>query len=109
MIGRHTTHGDAAHITDHLRRIDMRTVQTMIASAQAHSAWEMLPTIAVPVLIAGGDRDPFAPAGTVAVEMHARCPQAELLRLPEATHTALFDHAGVIGDAVDDFLARRVP
>ncbi len=106
LIGRHTTHADAARITDHLRRIDMRTVQTMIASAQAHSAWDVLPTIAVPVLTVGGDRDPFAPADTVAVEMHARCPRSELLRLPEGTHTALFDHADVIGDAVDEFLTR---
>jgi pimeloyl-ACP methyl ester carboxylesterase len=108
VIGSATTHEDAARITAHLRRVDTRTVQTMVASAHAHSAWEMLGSIEVPVLIVAGDRDPFAPAATVGVEMHARCPEAELIRLPEGTHTALFDHAERIGDAVEDFLQRRV-
>ena len=103
LIGKRTTHQDAALITDHLRRIDPRTVQAMIASAQAHSAWEILPAIQVPVLIAAGDRDPFAPAATVGVQMHARCPNSELLRLPEGTHTALLDHAVEIAAATRDF------
>ena len=107
LIGKRTTHRDAALITEHLRRIDTRTVQTMIASAQAHSAWDVLPAVAVPTLIVAGDLDPFAPAATVGVQMHARCPDSELLRLPEGTHTALLDHADLIFDAVDDFLRRR--
>ena len=78
-------------------------MQTMIASAQAHSAWDVLPSIAVPVLIAAGDLDPFAPAGTVGLDMHARCRKSELLRLPQGTHTALFDHAEEIGAAIDAF------
>jgi len=108
LIGARTTYRDAARITEHLRRIDPPTVQRMTASVQAHSAWDVLPTIRVPVLIVAGDRDPFAPAERVGVPMHARCPKAELLRLPEGTHTALFDHAAVIGDAVEAFLTRRV-
>ena len=108
LIGRGTSRSDAARITEHLRRIDPATVQAMTASAQAHSAWDVLPTIRVPVLIVAGDRDPFAPAESVGVPMHARCPEAELVRLPEGTHTALFDHAEVIGDAVDAFLERRL-
>jgi 3-oxoadipate enol-lactonase/4-carboxymuconolactone decarboxylase len=107
LIGKRTTHDDAALITEHLRRIDTRTVQAMIASAQAHSAWDVLPAIAVPVLIASGDLDPFAPTATVGAEMHARCPQSELLRLPQGTHTALFDHAQEIGTAVDAFFITR--
>jgi pimeloyl-ACP methyl ester carboxylesterase len=63
----------------------------------------VLPRIAVPVLIAAGDLDPFAPAGTVGTAMHAQCPTSELLRLPQGTHTALFDHADEIGIAVDAF------
>jgi pimeloyl-ACP methyl ester carboxylesterase len=106
LIGKRTTPGDAAQITEHLRRIDTPTVQTMIASAQAHSAWDVLPTVAVPTLIVAGDLDPFAPAETVGVQMHACCPGSELLRLPEGTHTALLDHADVIGDALDEFLRR---
>lgn len=107
LIGKGTSRGDAARIAQHLRRIDTHTTQQMIASAQAHSAWEVLPTIAVPVLIVAGDLDPFAPAASVGVPMHARCPSADLLRLPEGTHTALLDHSEVIGAAVDEFLRRR--
>ena len=108
LIGKHTTYRDAALITEHLRRIDARTVQTMIASAQAHSASDVLPTIAVPTMIIAGDLDPFAPAATVGVKMHASCRGSELVRLPDGTHTALFDHADVIGSAIDGFLRRRV-
>lgn len=103
LIGARTTQGDAALITQHLTRIDTRTVQTMIASAHAHSAWDVLPHIAVPVFIAAGDLDPFAPAATVGTRMHALCPRSVLLRLPQGTHTALLDHADEIGAAVGDF------
>jgi pimeloyl-ACP methyl ester carboxylesterase len=104
LIGRGTSRRDAALITEHLTRIDPSTVQTMTASAQSHSAWDVLERIHVPVLIIAGDRDPFAPADTVGAQMHARCPHARFLRLPEGTHTALLDHADVIGAAVDAFL-----
>jgi 3-oxoadipate enol-lactonase len=108
LIGPATSAEDAARIVEHLRRLDARTVQIMIASAQRHSAWEMLPRIEVPVLIVAGERDPFAPANTVGARMHDLCPQSELVRLPAGTHTALIDHAEEIGEVVDDFLRRRV-
>ena len=108
LIGSGTSHEDAARITAHLLRVEPRTVQTMVGSAQEHSAWELLPDITVPVLIVAGDLDPFAPPERVGVAMHAQCPKSELLRLPHGTHTALLDHADIIGDAVTDFLRRRV-
>lgn len=104
LIGPDTSNEDAASITRHLRTIDTRTVQTMIASAHAHSAWELLPEIRVPVLIVAGDRDSFAPSATVGERMHALCPTSTLVRLPEGTHTALFDHAQEIGDSMERFL-----
>jgi pimeloyl-ACP methyl ester carboxylesterase len=104
LIGPGTSRSDAALITEHLTRIDPRSVQAMIASAETHSAWDVLDRIDVPVLIVAGGRDPFAPAETVGEKMHARCPRARLVHLPNGTHTALFDHAEEIGDAVDAFL-----
>jgi pimeloyl-ACP methyl ester carboxylesterase len=109
LIGPTTSARDAARIIEHLGQLDARTVQIMIASAEQHSAWELLHAIEVPVLIATGGRDPFAPAATVGAVMHDRCPRSELLRLPSGTHTALIDHAEEIGEAVDQFLRRRVP
>lgn len=107
LIGHDTTVQDAAAITAHLGRVHPATVQSMVASAQAHDAWALLPKIEVPVLIVAGDQDPFAPSERVALHMHAQCPNSELLRLPEGTHTALLDHAEQIRDAVDDFVRRR--
>jgi pimeloyl-ACP methyl ester carboxylesterase len=104
LIGPDTSRQDAALITEHLTRIDPRTVQRMVPSAEAHSAWDVLEQIRVPVLIVAGDRDPFAPADAVGEKMHALCPAAHLVHLPRGTHTALLDHAGVIGDAVEAFL-----
>ena len=104
LIGRGTSRRDASRITQHLTRIDPGTVQTMTASAQSHSAWDVLERIRVPVLIIAGDRDPFAPADMVGAQMHARCPRARFLRLPQGTHTALLDHADTIGDAVEEFV-----
>jgi pimeloyl-ACP methyl ester carboxylesterase len=107
LIGPGTSRHDAKLITEHLTRIDPRTVQTMIASAEAHSAWDVLDRIEVPVLIVSGGRDPFAPADTVGEQMLARCPRARFVHLPHGTHTALFDHADPIGDAVEEFLKLR--
>ncbi len=109
LIGQGTSTEDAAGITRHLTRIDTRTVQTMVASAHAHSAWDLLPAIKVPVLIVAGDRDPFAPAESVGVAMQRLCPNAQLLRLPYGTHTALLDHATEIGDRVQRFLESAPP
>jgi pimeloyl-ACP methyl ester carboxylesterase len=108
LLGPKTLAHDAERIVDHLRRLDAGTVQIMIASAQDHDAWDLLPHIEVPVLIIASDDDRFAPARTVGAMMHARCPQSELVRIPGAAHTALIDHADAIGEAVDDFLSRRV-
>jgi pimeloyl-ACP methyl ester carboxylesterase len=108
LIGPGTSREDAALITEHLTRIDPGTVQKMIASAEAHSAWDVLDRIRVPLLIVAGKRDPFAPADTVGEKMHARCPAAHIVHLPRGTHTALLDHADVIGNAVEEFLAMRL-
>jgi pimeloyl-ACP methyl ester carboxylesterase len=107
LIGPDTSHADGALITEHLTRLDPRTVQKMIASAESHSAWDVLERIQVPVLIVAGDRDPFAPAEAVGEKMRACCPAARIVHLPRGTHTALLDHAGVIGDEVEAFLSAR--
>ena len=104
LIGQGTNYADASEITEHLTHIHPATVQTMIASAQAHNAWDMLQSIAVPTLVITGDLDPFAPAATVGVPMSERIPGATLLRLPDATHTALLDHPREINAAVEAFL-----
>ena len=107
LIGPDTSVADAKRITEHLTRIDPHTVQTMVASAHAHSAWDLLPGLRMPVLIVAGDRDPFAPSEAVGVPLHHAIAGSELLRLPRGTHTALLDHAPVILRALDEFEARH--
>lgn len=104
LIGKETSHADAAEITRHLRAIDPSTIQVMVASAEQHSAWDLLPSIRVPTYIVAGDRDPFAPATTVGVAMAEAIPAAKLLRLSEGTHTALLDHADDIRDFLEPLL-----
>ncbi|MDD9935407.1 MAG: alpha/beta hydrolase [Myxococcales bacterium] len=107
LLGKGAAAQDVRNITEHLCIMHPPTVQTMVHSAQAQSATDLLGQLTVPLLIVTGDRDPFAPADTVGLPMHEAAPGSELLRLQNATHTALLDHAGEIADAVESFIARR--
>jgi pimeloyl-ACP methyl ester carboxylesterase len=108
LIGRDTAHADARRFLAHLRTLHPTTVQRMAASAEEHSAHDVLPRIDVPVLLVAGDRDPYAPSERVGVPLHRAIPGSELLRLPRGTHTALLDHADVIAEGVADFVRRRL-
>jgi pimeloyl-ACP methyl ester carboxylesterase len=107
LIGRDTTHADARRFLAHLQLLDPTTVQRMAASVEEHSAHDVLPLIDVPVLVVAGDLDPYAPAERVGVPLHHAIAGSELLRLPRGTHTALLDHAAVIGERVEDFARRK--
>jgi pimeloyl-ACP methyl ester carboxylesterase len=107
LIGHDTTQADARRFLAHLRLLDPTTVQRMAASVEEHSAHDVLPHVDVPVLVVAGDLDPYAPAERVGVPLHHAIPGSELLRLPRGTHTALLDHAAVIGERVEEF-ARRL-
>lgn len=109
LIGRDTTQADARRFLAHLRTLDATTVQRMAASVEEHSAHGVLGRIAVPVLVVAGDLDPYAPADRVGVPLHQAIPGSELLRLPRGTHTALLDHAAVIGERVEEFVRRNAP
>jgi len=104
LIGRDTAHSDARRFLAHLRTLDPTTVQRMAASVEDHSAHHVLPHIDVPVLVVAGDLDPYAPAEHVGIPLHRAIRGSELLRLPRGTHTALLDHAAVIGNRVEEFV-----
>lgn len=110
LIGPGATRADVDRFIAHfVHEIDPPTLAAMALAAQAHSADDLLPRIAVPTLVVGGDSDVFAPCPRVAVHMQRKIPGSELLRLPHGTHTSLFEHHAEIGAAVDDFLRRRLP
>ncbi|HEY6879773.1 MAG TPA: alpha/beta hydrolase, partial [Polyangiales bacterium] len=96
---------DIHGLIEELLHVHTPTVRKLACSAEDHSGLDVLARAAVPVLIMAGGRDPFAPL-PVTAQMHARAPRSEYVQLPEATHTALLDHAPQIGTAVDSFLRR---
>jgi 3-oxoadipate enol-lactonase len=108
LIGQHTSNEDLREILDHVARIDPKTLPLMTLSAQLHSAYDLLPAIAVPWLIMAAARDPFMPLEAVAVPMHRAAPGSELVVLKEATHAALLDFPDQIAEAVEGFLTRRL-
>ncbi len=91
----------------HLASLDIPTWYAMGRAAQEHSARQVLEAIGVPTLVVAGGADRFSP-GEVGREMAALIPQAELVWLPKATHTGLFDAREEIREQVEGFLERRV-
>jgi pimeloyl-ACP methyl ester carboxylesterase len=105
LIGPHVSREDLSQITAHIARVDPRSLQLLVHSCQAHSAWDTLSSLRVPLLIVAGDRDPFAPADAVGVPLHRAAPNSQLVRLPNGTHTALLEEPEPIAQAVERFLA----
>ncbi len=92
---------------DHLVRLDYRVFGNLVGDLLTHDASDVLPTIEVPTLVVGADRDGFVPLA-VARRMAALIPGAELEVLPRGTHAALFEQADRFHARVDRFLRERV-
>jgi pimeloyl-ACP methyl ester carboxylesterase len=106
LIGRRVQKVDMDPFFAHMRRIHGRTWAHMGIAAQAHSARDLLPTITVPTLVVAGGRDTFTPHH-LALHMARTIPGAELLDLPDATHTGLLEYPDEIGGRLESFLARH--
>jgi pimeloyl-ACP methyl ester carboxylesterase len=90
-----------------MARIDARLFVAMLSAAGQHSAEDLLPDIAVPVLVVAGGRDGFTPPERSRA-MAAAIPGAELLEIPNASHTAPIERPHLVDWTVRDFMARRV-
>jgi pimeloyl-ACP methyl ester carboxylesterase len=90
----------------HLGRVDGRTARWMAVQAGEHDAGDLLADIAVPVMVVAGGRDAFTPP-QLARHVAQTAPHGELLELPNATHTGLYDEAEVLNPAVEAFLDRH--
>ncbi|MFT3928016.1 MAG: alpha/beta hydrolase [Myxococcales bacterium] len=108
LVGKQASRRDIDDMTEHLSVLDPGTIRRMAASAEAHSAFNVLGSLTMPLLIMAGDRDPFAPAQTVGWPMHRAAPTSEFVRLKHGTHTALLDDPEPIAEIVEQFLARRL-
>ena len=90
-----------------MARIDTRLFVAMLSSAGRHSADELLPEVKVPSLVIAGERDGFTPAERSRA-MAAAIPGAELLEIPNASHTAPIERPHLVDSTVRDFVARRI-
>jgi len=90
-----------------MARIDARLFVAMLSSAGSHSAEDLLPRVRVPTLVVAGGRDGFTPPERSRA-IAAAIPDAELLEIPDGSHTAPIEHPQLVNLAVRDFLARRI-
>jgi pimeloyl-ACP methyl ester carboxylesterase len=90
-----------------MARIDARLFVAMLSSAGSHSADDLLPDVDVPALVVAGGRDGFTPPER-SREIAAAIPHAELLEIPNASHTAPIEHPHLVSFTVSDFLIRRI-
>ena len=90
-----------------MSRIDVRLFVTMLASAGQHSADDLLADIAVPTLVVAGGRDGFTPPDRSRA-MAELIPGAELLEIPNASHTAPIERPHLVDFTIRDFILRRV-
>lgn len=103
----HVPDRDITAFKQHFAAMHHPTVASIARAAGEHDARDLLPGLTMPLLIIAGDRDRFAPAATVGVPLAALQPRAELVRLPEGTHTALFEQPMDVALAIEGFLVRH--
>ena len=90
-----------------MARIDSRLFIAMLSSAGQHSADDLLPEIATPVLVVAGGRDGFTPPERSRAMADA-IPEAELLEIEDASHTAPIERPRLVDGTIREFLSRRV-
>lgn len=92
---------------EHIGYVDVEMFVRMLEKAQAHDAQHFLKDINVPVLIIGGEKDTFTP-GWLARQMARMIPGAQLLMIPEGSHTGMMEIPELFLLSVEKFLEKRV-
>ncbi|HZJ63808.1 MAG TPA: alpha/beta fold hydrolase [Kofleriaceae bacterium] len=90
-----------------MARIDARLFVAMLSAAGRHSADDLLSQVTVPTLVVAGGRDGFTPPERSRA-IAAAVPDAEILEIPNASHTAPIEHPQLVNFTVRDFLSRRI-
>lgn len=90
-----------------MSRIDVRLFIAMLSAAGRHSADELLTEVKAPTLIVAGGRDGFTPPERSRAMAEA-IPGAEILEIPNASHTAPIERPHLVDWTIRDFIARRV-
>ncbi|MBZ4398203.1 alpha/beta fold hydrolase [Myxococcus sp. AS-1-15] len=98
---------DLAPYFEHLARMDPVVFVRTLDSLSEHSAWDHLLHVDVPSLVVAGGRDKFTP-GWLSRKMASRIPEAELVLIPDGTHTAPLEAPGLVEVRVERFLRERL-
>ncbi|MFY2557858.1 alpha/beta fold hydrolase [Corallococcus terminator] len=98
---------DLAPYFEHLARMDPVVFVRTLDSLSEHSAWDHLLHVDVPSLVVAGERDKFTP-GWLSRKMASRIPEAELVLIPDGTHTAPLEAPGLVEVRVERFLRERM-
>lgn len=99
-----------ADVERHVRQIsevDFSVMWRMMSEMRGHSAADVLPTIEVPVLVLGGQRDHFTPP-SVQHRMADLIPGSELVLYEHGGHLLPVEEAEAIARDLTDWLRRRV-
>ncbi|HTQ03187.1 MAG TPA: alpha/beta hydrolase [Polyangiaceae bacterium] len=93
---------------DHVVHLDFALFLRMLRAAGEHSAEDLLPRVAVPVLVVAGELDSFTPP-QVSRAMAEAIPGAELALCEGGSHLLPLERHDEIKRLVTEFLSRRVP
>jgi pimeloyl-ACP methyl ester carboxylesterase len=91
---------------EHLAGLDLRAYFALARDLLSHDATGLLPSVEVPALVIGGERDLFVPQAR-SRELAAKIPGAELLMLREGSHAALVEQPELVALTLEKFLRRH--
>jgi pimeloyl-ACP methyl ester carboxylesterase len=92
---------------EHLAKMDPVVFVRTLDSLAEHTAWDHLPSIDVPTLILGGERDRFTPVW-LSRRMAEAIPRSELMIVAHGSHTAPLEQPQLVGQRIERFLRTRV-
>lgn len=87
---------------EHLAKMDPVVFVRTLDSLASHSAGDHLQHVDVPTLVIGGEKDKFTPAW-LSRKMAACIPGAELMMVPQGSHTAPLEHPELVELRVERF------
>ena len=96
----------ATEIIAKFRSLDMGIFIRQLERMGEHDAWDLLPSIDVPVLIIAGSRDVLTPR-SAAERMARRIRGSEVMIIPGATHYAALEYPEMVNLRVEKFLRER--
>ena len=98
---------DLSPYFEHLAKMDPVVFAQTLESLAEHTAWDHLPGMDVRTLVIGGERDRFTPLW-LSRRMADAIPGAELMIVPDGTHTATLEQPELIRQRIERFIRTRV-